>query len=74
MSKKKEKYLVVRGKIEMIFGVAGLSKEDAKENAGQKVRKLLDTSLVGAFGWNFEIEDIKGLAPIDEKTKDKLGI
>lgn len=67
--KRKEKYYVVDGKIRIRFAVVGQNEGNAKDNAARTIKKLLETSLFGSFGYSFEVERITETQPI-ERQKD----
>lgn len=65
--KRKEKYYIVDGKIRIRFAVVGLNEGDAKDNAVRTIKKLLETSLFGSFGYSFEVERITETQPIERQ-------
>jgi len=50
---------VVDANIDVRFGVVATTKEEAEDQAKQLVKKLFETGVLGAGGYNLDIKQIK---------------
>ncbi len=65
---RKSKIYVVDGNIDLRFAVTGDNEVEAKHNAEKLIKKVMDTELLGSFGWNLKIKEIREAKTIERKA------
>lgn len=63
---KQKKIYIVDGLVDMRLGVAADDEEEARREARQMVKKVIDTGAFGTVGWNFNIKDVKEAKPAEK--------
>ena len=62
---KQKKIYIVDGLVDMRLGVAADDEEEARREARQMVKKVIDTGAFGTVGWNFNIKVVKEAKPAE---------
>lgn len=65
---KVSRIFIVDGNIDLRFAVTGEDEAEAKRNAERLIKKILDTEVLGTFGWTLKIKDVKEARPVEKKA------
>ncbi|MDG6919718.1 MAG: hypothetical protein JRN11_07870 [Nitrososphaerota archaeon] len=66
MQKQKKIYLV-DGLVDMRLGVAADDEDEARREARQVVKKVIETGAFGTVGWTFNIKDVREAKPVEKQ-------
>jgi hypothetical protein len=65
---RQKKIYIVDGLVDMRLGVAAADEDEAKREARQLVKKVMDTGTFGTVGWNFDVKQVREAKPVEKKN------